>query len=240
MPNYPFENWLSEARSHLENTGRPLVSLCYAQSLDGSLTDRCGYPLAISGSQASLLTHHLRSLHDGILAGIGTVLADDPQLTVRLVKGRSPRPIILDSTLRLPLSARLLDPQRQAPRPWVATVEPVDPQRQNAIQAFGGRVLVLPAGVQGGIDLQALLNCLGELGLVSLMVEGGIHVIDSFLTSNLANFVVITIAPRFIGGCGLAKASGLVNRSDGNGFPELQEMGFDRVGEDLLIWGRLN
>jgi GTP cyclohydrolase II len=240
MPSYSFESWLSQARSHLDSTGRPIVSLCYAQSLDGSLTDRCGQTLALSGRQASLMTHRLRSLHDAILVGIGTVLADDPRLTVRQVEGRSPQPVILDSNLRLPLAARLLDPQRQAPRPWVATVEPVDPRRQKAIQTAGGEVLVLPAGLGGGVDLQALLDCLGGLGIASLMVEGGIHVINSFLIANLANLVVITVAPRFIGGCTLAIADGLAAGSGRSGFPELQEMGFDRVGEDLLIWGRLN
>ena len=81
-----FENWLSLADRHLEKTGRPLVGLCYAQSLDGCLTVRRGQPTALSGAQTKRLTHQLRAAHDAILVGSGTVLADQPQLTVRLWK----------------------------------------------------------------------------------------------------------------------------------------------------------
>src|SRR5512142_1687762 len=88
--------------------GRPLVTLSYAQSLDGCLTVERGRPTPLSGREALRLTHRLRAAHQGILVGVGTVLADDPQLNVRLVEGRSPRPLVLDTNLRLPLEAGLL------------------------------------------------------------------------------------------------------------------------------------
>src|SRR4051794_24685033 len=87
---------------------RPIVTLAYAQSLDGSIATAARRPLALSSQPALKLTHQLRAEHDAILVGIGTVLADDPLLTVRLVNGPNPVPVVLDSRLRLPSTARLL------------------------------------------------------------------------------------------------------------------------------------
>ncbi len=99
---------------------RPYVTLSYAQSLDGSITARRGEPLAISGPESLEMTHRLRAEHDAILVGIGTLLADDPRLSVRLVAGADPQPIIVDSRLRFPLNARILLDGRS---PWIATTE---------------------------------------------------------------------------------------------------------------------
>src|SRR5512133_2370683 len=100
----PLEELLSDAGRE----GRPLVTLSYAQSLDGSLAAQRGTPLALSGPQSMELTHRLRAAQDAILVGIGTVLSDNPRLTVRLVEGSQPQPVILDSHLRFPLNANLL------------------------------------------------------------------------------------------------------------------------------------
>ena len=112
----PIDQLLARATTHRLQTGRPLVSLSYAQSLDGSLAARRGSPLLLSGKASMQLTHRLRASHDAILVGIGTILADDPQLTVRLVQGPQPQPVILDSHLRLPPNARVF----QGPKlPWI-------------------------------------------------------------------------------------------------------------------------
>ncbi len=108
---------LAAASEHRQRTGRPLVTLSYAQSLDGSIADRPGRPLSLSGSQCMTLTHGLRASHDAILVGIGTVLADNPRLNVRLVTGESPQPVIVDSRLRFPPYANLLRHGR-APGSW--------------------------------------------------------------------------------------------------------------------------
>src|SRR5512143_3712545 len=102
------------------NTDRPRITLAYAQSLDGSIAARSGGPLALSGTESMHYTHQLRAAHDAILVGIGTVLGDDPRLNVRLTGGPSPRPIVLDSSLRSPLTARCLEANR---RPIVATID---------------------------------------------------------------------------------------------------------------------
>ena len=91
-----------------EEQGVPYVTLTYAQSLDGSIAATPGRPLSISGPVSMTLTHALRAAHDAILVGIGTILADNPQLTVRYLKGKDPQPVIVDSRLRCPLDARVL------------------------------------------------------------------------------------------------------------------------------------
>ncbi len=234
---YPFEQWLEQASNHYLATRRPLVSLCYAQSLDGSLAARRGQPMLLSGLPASQLTHRLRSLHEGILVGVGTVLADDPQLSVRLANGPNPQPIILDSRLRIPLSARLLQPEQTAPKPWIVTTGPVNSKRAEELEAAGARLLILPEAAGRGVNLQALLERLGGAGIKSLMVEGGAQVISSFLAHGLVDFTVITVAPCFVGGLNLLEPGSMA----GGGLSplRLKEVGFDRLGEDLIIWGRL-
>jgi GTP cyclohydrolase II len=237
---YPFDSWLHDANHHRLETGRPLVGLCYAQSLDGSLTIRRGQRMVLSGPEANELTHRLRALHEGILIGVGAVLADDPQLTVRLVNGRQPQPVVLDSRLRTPLQARLLAPNRQAPKPWIAAITPVDQLRKDELESAGARVLVFPEAPKGRVSLPDLLSHLAEMGLNSLMVEGGARVITSFIAQGLVDFSVITISPRFVGGVNLITPGGLTGRVLRIGVPRLKEMGSERLGDDLIIWGKLN
>jgi 3,4-dihydroxy 2-butanone 4-phosphate synthase/GTP cyclohydrolase II len=125
---------LHRAAAHRQRTGRPFVTLSYAQSLDGSIAARPGRPLALSGSKSMALTHGLRATHEGILVGIGTLLADDPRLNVRLVEGKDPQPIVVDSRLRFPPYANLL---RNGRIPWIATSAEADPERQAALEKIG-------------------------------------------------------------------------------------------------------
>ena len=228
------EAWLAQGRLQRLASGRLRVSLCYAQSLDGSLTHRRGEPLALSGPDARVLTHRLRAAHDAILVGIDTVLADDPLLTVREVQGPNPTPIILDSRLRLPLNSRLL--QRQDQKPWVATTLRGDPQQRLALAAAGARLLDCPQDDRGGIDLAALLTQLAEAGMDSLMVEGGARVITSFLAQGLADQAVVTIAPCFIGGLPAVERQVL----PGPIFPRMVNLETMLLGEDIIAWGDLD
>lgn len=208
--------------------GLPFVTVSYAQSIDGTIAAASGAPLAISGETSLTFTHLLRASHDAILVGVGTVLADNPRLTVRLVEGAQPQPIILDSKLRTPPDARCL----AGPRPaWVAATT-VDFAQRAAIEATGGRVLHLPTNAQGGVDLWALLQTLAANGIRSVMVEGGATVISSFLQQRLANCAVVTIAPRFIGGLRV-----LANRPALP--PRLLNPSSFQLGEDLILHGQL-
>jgi 3,4-dihydroxy 2-butanone 4-phosphate synthase/GTP cyclohydrolase II len=234
----PIEAWLADARNFRQEHGRPLVTLTYAQSLDGCLSLRGGIPTALSGPQAMQLTHHLRAAHDGILVGIGTILSDDPRLTVRLVQGRNPQPVVLDGQLRFPLHAKLLQGE---PLPWIATNQrPIDPeahqQKKAALVARGARLLEIPSDDNNDLSLPALLAKLANMGIDSLMVEGGSRVITSFLTSHLADQFVITIAPLFLGG---VPAVEIAVQDGETTFPTPRDLGYDRLGEDLIVWGRL-
>jgi len=224
-------HWQEDAQAYRKAKGRPLVCLSYAQSLDGCLSVQRGRPTKLSGSESSHLTHHLRSIHDAILVGVGTVLSDDPRLTVRLVDGKNPQPVILDSHLRTPLHAKLI---RENPLPvWIASTENADPHKRAALESSGARLVELPADMDRRVHLPSLLDYLSDLGIASLMVEGGARVITSFLTQGLVNRVILTIAPRFLGGLQAVEPNKALQQSA----PCLQNVNYQRVGDDLIVWG---
>ena len=231
----PIDELLANARAHREKTGRPLVTLSYAQSLDGSIAARRGTPFKLSGPESMEMTHRLRAAHDAILVGIGTVLADDPRLDVRLSLPEpasgyyNPQPVVLDSSLRMPLDRRLL---RGSRRPWIATLPEADAQKQVKLEQHGARILHLPPGEDGRVSLTALLGCLGELEISSLMVEGGASVIASFLAQGLVDRLVLTIAPVLVGGLHIQAGRESILSS-------LVDSGYERLGDDLVVWGEV-
>jgi len=223
----------ANAAAHRQRTGRPLVTVSYAQTLDGCLTLRRGEPAPVSGEASMRLTHQLRAAHDAILVGIGTVLSDDPRLTVRLVDGPNPQPIVVDSHLRFPLGANLATHPRGV---WIATTDAAGDTRRVALAEAGARFLVLSVDSNGHVDLRALLVHLGELGIDSLMVEGGASIITSFLRLGLADRAVITIAPSFAGGYHAVQP---LKIDHWNHLPRLRAMQAAPVGSDLVVWGDL-
>lgn len=230
-PNGQYDDpaWVAKETARIKRpANRPLVTLSYAQSLDGSISAVRGKPLAISGEESLLLTHQLRAYHDAILIGIGTALADDPQLTVRLAAGRDPQPIILDSRLRFPLTARML--QNVERRPWIVTTAQANQQRRRQLEDAGARIIELPHNSHNQIDLASLLSYLHRSGIKSLMVEGGARVITSFLTERLVDRLVLTIAPILVGGLNA------VNQLSAT-FPHLRRPFYQRFGDDLVLFG---
>ena len=218
----------------IEGQERPWVTLSYAQSLDGSITSQRGHSLTLSSPEAMEMTHKLRARHDGILVGIGTVLADDPRLTVRLVSGDHPRPIVLDSKLRTPLDAQLLsDPPMQ---PWIATTEQASDKRQQELERRGARVLRVPSDERGLVSLERLLPVLQQEGLDSLMVEGGAQVITSFLLTGLVDRMVVTVAPRIVGGL---NALATLTPAQQELLPRLEDTRFRWVGSSLVLFGHV-
>jgi GTP cyclohydrolase II len=216
--------------------GRPFITLSYAQSLDGSIAARRGEPTAISGPEAIRLTHQMRTHHDAILVGIGTVIADNPHLNVRHARGPDPQPVVVDSRLRFPSWARLLrEPERQ---PWIATTDAADHSRQAELEAAGARVFRLPAAPNGMVSLPALLDFLGgrHARMRSVMVEGGATVISNFLAEHLADRLVLTIAPMLLGGLNAVGSLGQVN---GRIFPRLTQPRYQPMGQDVILYGEL-
>lgn len=222
----------ARAGAHRVHTGRPFVTLTYAQSLDGSIAARPGSQLHISGPETKLLTHQLRTLHAAILVGIGTVLADDPKLTARRAGGPDPQPIILDSYARCPVDAKLLE--HRSRRPWIVTSQAASIERVTLLEQAGARVLRLAVASDDFLDLPAVLDWLGQEGIDSLMVEGGAQIITSFLRAQLVEQVILTIAPILVGGL---RGVGDLGLGQANRFPRLRDMQVERMGDDLVVWG---
>jgi 3,4-dihydroxy 2-butanone 4-phosphate synthase/GTP cyclohydrolase II len=204
---------LGQARLRKRPQGRPFVTLAYAQSIDGSISIARGQRSALSGPESLRLTHALRAGHEGILVGVGTVVADDPELRVRLVDGRDPQPVIVDSQLSTPVAAKLL--AQKGRRPWIGTTTQSGGRgaawpagdagvaahdRRARIEARGARIFPSDPQANGWVDLAALLRQLYAEGIAHLMVEGGARIITSFLEARLVDYVAVTIAPVFMGG----------------------------------------
>jgi len=213
---------------------RPYVVLKYAQSLDGRIATGGGDSKWISGPQERRVAHALRAACDAVLVGAGTVLADDPLLTVRMVPGASPIRVVLDSGLRVPPDAQVYGPDAVT---VVLTAPGADPDRRDALRRRGVKVEVVPEA-SDGIDLAAGLERLLSLGIRCLLVEGGSRVLTSALRARLADRVVVAVAPVLLGAGTDAVGdlgAGLV--SDGL---RLVDRSVHQVGPDLLISGDLD
>lgn len=220
---------LSEGKTFLREKGRPFITVSYAQSVDGSIASSSKKQMILSGQQSLTLTHHLRAAHDAILIGIETVLSDDPRLTVRLVEGENPQPVILDSRLRMPLDSRLLN--RPDKKPWLVTTSS-EPGRE--LEKKGVKIIRCNMQPDEKIDLPEMLQKLGKLGITSIMVEGGSQVISSFVAEKLVDQLVITVTPSLIGGLQALSFTG------DNPFTPMRlgQVEYQQLGEDLIIWAR--
>lgn len=210
---------------------RPVTTLAYAQSLDGSLTRTPGSPTRISSEESLTFTHQLRSAHDAILVGIGTVLSDNPRLNVRRVPGKNPRPVIMDSKLRTPLDANLLSSH---PEPWIATTQDACPDKTKAFESRGVKVIQVHSLPNGWVDPVALQALLIKRGVNSLMVEGGAHILTTFLQHRLADYLLATISMKLLGGL-----HSLLGLPAGHAAPQLHEWHTVSLDEDLIVGGKL-
>jgi GTP cyclohydrolase II len=208
---------------------RPYVLLKYAQTLDGRIATGTGDSQWISGEAERRVSHALRAACDAVLVGVRTVLRDDPRLTVRMVNGNSPMRIVLDSRLRTPLDANVLD--ADAPTIVITTDEsPVDKRRALAARDVGVRVVRSSAE---GVDLKDALRVLRADGVRTLMVEGGSRVLTSLLAGRLADRLVASISARVVGaGTEAIGDLGIDRITDAI---ELTERSVHLVDEDVLL-----
>ncbi|MGH9278921.1 MAG: GTP cyclohydrolase II RibA [Acidimicrobiales bacterium] len=174
---------------------RPYVVLKFAQTLDGRIATSTGDARWISGEAERGISHALRAACDAVLVGIGTVLQDDPQLTVRLVDGANPQRVVVDSRLRVPDGAKVLTADAST---TVFTSAAASTYRGAVLRGRGVGVRVVPAGPDG-IDLGAALATLRADGIESLLVEGGSKVITSLLAAGLVDRLIVGVAPTIIG-----------------------------------------
>jgi diaminohydroxyphosphoribosylaminopyrimidine deaminase/5-amino-6-(5-phosphoribosylamino)uracil reductase len=212
----------------------PFVILKVAATLDGKIATRDGESKWISGETSRRLVHKLRSQVDGTLVGIGTVLKDNPLLTARVSGGNDPYRIILDSRLRIPGEAKVIgtDPSKAI----IAATELAAMERREELEKSGVRILIVNS--KGGrVDLKCCLSKLGEMGITSLLVEGGSQVNGSFLDEGYIDKLILFLSPKIMGD---QKAPGIFG---GSGVSDLQravvlrEIKVKKVGEDVFLEG---
>ena len=218
-------------------TGLPFVTLKYAQTLDGKIATLTGDSRWISGSSSLRFAHRMRSSHDAILVGVNTIIRDNPRLTVRLVKGKNPQKIIVDSRLRVPLDSNVLK-ERAALFTIIATTSLSEQKKIKRIQSTGAQVWLIKKDRSNHVDLKSLLHELGQRNIRSILVEGGSKMIISFLQKQLADRLVVIIAPKILG-----RGINSVSPSTPYSFKNLvsfSSLRFFRSGEDVILEAFIN
>ena len=230
---------INEAYIKFITTGIPLVTTKFAISLDGKIATRKGDSRWISGIEARRYVHNLRYTTDAIMAGVNTVLADDPHLTTRCCGGRGgttrkqPLRVIVDGKGRTPLTARVFT---EPGKTLLALGRAATLEEKAAYAQAGAEILELPAA-EGLVDLERLLIALGKREITSVLVEGGGILIGSLFDHGLVDKVIAFIAPIIIGGAEAKTAvagKGVDRLADSL---RLERVRVEKVGDDLMVSG---
>ena len=186
----------------------PWVILKAGMSIDGRIAAASGQSTRITGQKSLQRVHALRNQVDAILVGIGTAQVDDPSLTTRLYgrgPGRDPLRLVLDAKLNLPLSAKMIQ-QKSSAQTWIFCGRLADRKKRNKLEKAGAVIKTVPVS-KGELNLEAVLAELGKAQITSVLVEGGSKVHGSFLQANLADQILLFVAPIFLGDKGVPLAS---------------------------------
>ncbi len=217
----------------------PFVTLKLAMSADGKIATKTGESKWLTGELARKYAHKLRHEHDAVMVGVGTVLADNPQLNVRLLRGKVKQPVrvVVDSYARTPPNANVI---RSAETPCIiAVTEKAPSERVDALKRAGAEVWKLPEDLTGRVSLLELLKRLAERDIVSVLVEGGSELAGALVAQRLVDRVILFIAPLLIGGKEAVPAIG------GEGFERLSEalrltkLRLKRLGNDLVLMAKV-
>ena len=214
---------------------KPYITLKIAQTVDGKIaTDQC-HSRWITSESSRRTVHRLRKESDAILVGAGTVIHDNPDLTVRMVRGRSPKRIILDRSLDIPLKSHVLkhpDPQNTI----IVTTKEAIPDKILKIKEIGISIWSIKSDSNGSIDFPSLWKRMIEEGIISVLVEGGKEVFTSFLRSGEVNRMIVFIAPKLFGE-GLS-AFGHLGIHIPDEALQFKETSWIRKGSDMMLEGR--
>lgn len=216
-------------------TGKPFIILKLAATLDGKIATFTGDSKWIGSELQRKYAHRLRNKVDAILVGIGTVLRDNPELTVRLGKksNRQPTPIVLDSRLKIPVESNLIAHQRN---PIIATTQLADPIKLKDLEKTGAKVLVIEQDENGQVDILKLVKKLGEMEITSVLVEGGGDVGASFLKKGIVDKVVFFYAPKIIGSEGVSMV-GKLGVSEVKDALSIRTVKLKKIGEEFVVEG---
>lgn len=217
--------------------GLPYVTLKSAVTLDGRTAARDGESRWITGPEARREVHRMRADSDAVLVGVGTVLADDPELTVRDVRGENPWRVVLDSQLRTPLDAKLVQGARRT-RTLILHASRANPRRAAKLMAAGVELVEVPAAEGGGgLALPAALRALARRDVVRLLVEGGAHVHAGLLEAGLVDRAAVFVAPRILGDAqGYPLAAGTQPQTLAAAYV-IEQPEIMRLGDDVLFRG---
>ncbi len=189
---------LNEVFFHYMETSLPFVTVKYAQTLDGRIATSTGQSQWISSPASLKFAHQLRAEHDAILVGIGTVLKDNPALTVRRVRGRNPLRVVVDSGLAITTETNVMQNLSRTPTLIITAKTPSDPHFQK-LAAAGAELITVDPDENNHIPLKKLLQILAARNISSVLIEGGAQIITVALLDNLVNRLVTITAPKIIG-----------------------------------------
>ena len=213
---------------HYISTRTPYVALKYAMTADGKTASKTGKSKWITGEKSRLFVHQLRNRYSCILAGIGTVLADNPLLTSRIPGGRNPVRIICDSKLRIPLDCNIVKTAKEIPTIIACCQEN---EKKSALEKSGCEVLCFPG--KNGVNLKKLTETLAERSLDSVLIEGGSEIHYSALEAGIVQHIYAFTAPKIFGGKAKTPVEGEGIELPENCF-QLELERIEKIGDDIL------
>lgn len=217
---------------------KPFVVLKAAMTLDGKIATATGQSKWITNETSRAYGYKLRDIYDGIMVGINTVIEDNPMLTARVDGGKNPIRIVVDSSLRIDINANIV--QDKSAKTIVATTDKADKDKILKLQAQDVDVIVVDKDENDKVDIEKLLNILGQQNICSILVEGGATLSGSFVAKKLVDKVYFFIAPKIIGGKEAktpVAGTGILNLQEALALKDIQ---IEKLEEDILIIGRVD
>lgn len=217
---------------------KPFIVLKAAMTLDGKIATVTGQSKWITNETSRAYGYKLRDIYDGIMVGINTVIEDNPMLTARVDGGKNPIRIVVDSSLRIDINANVV--QDKSAKTIVATTDKADKDKILKLQAQDVDVIVVDKDENDKVDIEKLLDILGQQNICSILVEGGATLSGSFVAKKLVDKVYFFIAPKIVGGKEAktpVAGTGILNLQEALALKDIQ---IEKLEEDILIIGRVD
>ena len=217
---------------------KPFIVLKAAMTLDGKIATATGQSKWITNETSRAYGYKLRDIYDGIMVGINTVIEDNPMLTARVDGGKNPIRIVVDSSLRIDINANVV--QDKSAKTIVATTDKADKDKILKLQAQDVDVIVVDKDENDKVDIEKLLDILGQQNICSILVEGGATLSGSFVARKLVDKVYFFIAPKIVGGKEAktpVAGTGILNLQEALALKDIQ---IEKLEEDILIIGRVD